>query len=138
MPTIYPDYSLCGKDGEMNEMRQFQRIRFNAKCSLTHNNITYLGQLENISANGALISFNDGVVIPMDESCSLTIYVEDEETQLRLVVEVIHSNFTMIGIKFTLKDAEMQEHLHKLIERLTTGQDNLVNVEQMYCRESEG
>jgi len=122
----------------MNEMRQIQRIRFNAKCSLTHNNITYLWQLENISVNGALISFNDGVVIPKDESCSLTIYLEDENSQLRLVIGVIHSNFTMIGIKFILNDGEMQERLHNLIERLTTGRDNFVKVQQMYCRESEG
>jgi hypothetical protein len=122
----------------MNEMRRFQRIRFNAKCSLTHNNITYLGQLENISVNGALISFNDGVVIPKNESCSLTIYLDDENSQLRLLIGVIHSNFTMIGIKFIIKDEEIQERLYNLIKRVTTGRDNIVKVQQMYCRGSEG
>jgi hypothetical protein len=105
---------------------------------LTHNNINYPGQLANISVNGALISLNDGVVIPKDDSCDLTVYLEDENTPLRLLIEVIYSNFTMIGVKFTKKDAEMQERLHNLIERLTTGQENLVKEQQLYCRESEG
>jgi hypothetical protein len=122
----------------MNEKRQFKRVRFKAKCSLRHNNICYLGQMENISINGALISFSDGVVIPRNESCSLTVYLEEENSQLLLKIEVIHSNFTMIGIKFASKDAEMQERLQKLIERLTTGQDKLVNEKQLYCRECEG
>ena len=85
-----------------------------------------------------MISFNDGVVIPRDENCSLTVYLEDENTPLRLLIEVIHSNFTMIGIKFTSKDAETQERLHNLIERMTTVQENLVKEQQLYCRESEG
>jgi len=94
--------------------------------------------MENISLNGALISFSDGVVIPRNESCSLTVYLEEENTPLRLTIEVIHSNFTMIGIKFVSKDAEMQESLQELIERLTTGQEKLVNEQQLYCREYEG
>jgi hypothetical protein len=129
---------LHGRAYVMNEMRQFKRVRFKAKCSLSHNNISYLGQMENISLNGALISFSDGVVIPRNESCSLTVYLEEENSPLRLTIEVIHSNFTMIGIKFVSNDAEMQERLQELIERLTTGQEKLVNEQQLYCREYEG
>jgi hypothetical protein len=121
----------------MNEQRQFNRVRFKAKCSLSHNNINYLGQMENISLNGALISFSDGVVIPRNESCNLTVYLEEENSPLRLLIEVIHSNFTMIGIKFASKDAENQERLHNLLERLTSGQEKLVKERQLYCSESE-
>jgi len=121
----------------MNEQRQYNRVRFSAKCSLSHNNISYMGHLENISENGALISFSDGVVIPRDDSCSLTIYLEDENSPLHVLIEVVHSNFTMIGIKFSSKDVEKQERLHNLIERLTTGQGNLLKAQQLYCRESE-
>jgi hypothetical protein len=92
--------------------------------------------MENISLNGALISFNDGVVIPRDECCSLTVYLED--VTLRLLIEVIHSNFTMIGVEFAKKDDAMEVRLQKLIERLTTGQEYLVKEQQLFCRESEG
>jgi hypothetical protein len=97
-----------------------------------------LGHLENISLNGALISFSEGVVIPRDENCTLTVYLEDENTPLRLLIGVIHSNFTMIGIKFVSKEAETQERLHSLIERLTTGQENLFKAKKLNSRESEG
>jgi hypothetical protein len=122
----------------MNEMRQFKRVRFKANCSLRHNNISYLGQMENISLNGALISFSDGVVIPSKEICSLTVYLEEPLPKLCLTIEVIHSNFTMIGIKFASKDAEIQERLRELIERLTAEQEGVVNEGQLYFRESEG
>ena len=122
----------------MSEQRLFNRVRFNAKCSLSHNNISYLGHMENISLNGALISFSEGVVIPRDDNCTLTVYLEDENTPLRLQIGVIHSNFTMIGIKFISKEAETKERLHNLIERLTTGQENLFKAQKLYCRESEG
>jgi len=44
----------------------------------------------------------------------------------------------MIGIKFLLKDAVMQDRLENLVDRLTTGKENLVKVDQVYCRENEG
>jgi hypothetical protein len=98
-----------------------------------------MGHLENISENGALISFSDGVIIPKEDSCSLTVYLEDEKSPLRILIEVAHSNFTMIGIKFVSKDAEIKERLQNLIERLSTGQENLFKAQRLYCsRESEG
>src|SRR5208282_4137874 len=122
----------------MIEKRQFQRVRFRAKSELTHNEITYQGQLENISLNGALISFNDGVVVPHEDECILTIYLEDEETPLRVGVEVIHSNFTMIGIKFNTCDDMSWERLCNLMERLTAEADKTDNDRQYFYRESEG
>ena len=122
----------------MDEKRQFQRVRFRAKSELTHNEIIYQGQLENISLNGALISFNDGVVVPQEDECILTIYLEDEETPLRIGVEVIHSNFTMIGIKFNTCDDMSWERLCNLMERLTAEADKPDNDPQYFYRESEG
>jgi hypothetical protein len=100
----------------MKEKRRSQRVRFDAKCSLTHSNIIYLGQVVNISLNGALISFNDGLVIPSGERCTLAIYLNGEETQFRAEVEVVHSNFTMIGIKFNILDHSARELLDKKIK----------------------
>ena len=121
----------------MNQKRHFIRVRFKAKCSLTHNKTNYPGQLENISINGALISLNDGIVIPRDDICSLTVYLEDENTPLHLVIEVMYCKFTMIGVKFTKKNAETRKRLEDLIDRLTTEQENLVKEQRLYCREIE-
>jgi len=122
----------------MNEKRRYQRIRLEAKCSLTHNNITYLGKLENISLNGALISFNDGLIIPKDDRCSVTIYLDGLKAPIKSDVSVIHSNFTMLGIKFTSIDATLMEVLDNLVERPTSGQGDPDKNAGEYVRESEG
>ena len=122
----------------MNEKRRFRRVRYSAKCSLTHNNITYLGQLENISSNGALISFNDGIIIPKDDRCNLSIYIEEQAAPLRMEIEVIHSNFTMLGVRFAIDENLVKDTLENLLESLATGKDNSVNEQQLFCREAEG
>jgi len=122
----------------MIEKREFHRVRFSAKSDLAHNEITYQGQLENISLNGALISFNDGVVVPEEEECILTIHLEDEETPLRVGVKVIHSNFTMIGIKFNTYDDMAWERLCNLMERLSAETDKTVKGPAYFFRESDG
>ena len=121
----------------MDEKRRFKRVRVSASCSLTYNNITYLGRLENISLNGALISFNDGIVIPKDERCNLKVYLEETDTPLRTEIEVIHSNFTMLGVRFDKNDRVAEEALANLLERLTSGVENPVN-EQKIFQEAQG
>jgi len=123
----------------MKEKRQCKRIRFDAKCSLSHNNINYLGRLENISLNGALISFNEGLIIPKDEKCFLTIYIEGIKAPLRSDVTVIHSNFTMVGIKFTSKSEMLKAALENLIDRLTSKDEHRINEKTLLTyKESEG
>ena len=101
----------------MQEKRRFQRVRFEARCSLAHNSDSYIGQVVNISMNGALLSFNDGLVIPKEESCNLAIYLEGHENPLKMEVEVVHSNFTMLGIKFTGLNCSVKDILTKIIDR---------------------
>ena len=103
----------------MLEKRRFHRVRFTAASELTHNDITYKGQLENISLNGALLSFSDGVIVPQDEECILTFCPEGESVPLRLMVKTIYSNFTIIGIIFASVDSETLERLYKMMERLS-------------------
>jgi hypothetical protein len=119
----------------MSEKRRFHRIRFTVKSELTHNDINYLGRMENISLSGALISFSDGVVIPCDEECILIIHLENEDTPLRLKVMVIHSNFTMIGVKFTHSDVETRLRLRRLMESLHEEPDMLNRELQLFDRE---
>jgi hypothetical protein len=124
--------------GVMNEKRQFQRVRFRAKCSLSHNNITYLGQLENISVNGALISFNDGIIIPNNDRCMLKIYLDGKDSSLRIEIEVIHSDFTMVGIRFIAVDDDVKDYLSKMIACLASGGNSAINEPLNYCMDKEG
>ena len=121
----------------MFEKRRFHRVRFTAACELTHNDISYKGQLENISLNGALVSFNDGLIVPQDDECILMVYLEGENSPLRLGVRVIYSNFTMIGVKFVLMDAGCRERLNNLVASLSGEPEKLSDELKLLERESD-
>ncbi len=121
----------------MLEKRRFHRVRFTAASELIHNDITYEGQVENISLNGALLSFSDGVIIPQDEKCTLVVRLKPENDPLRLSVRVIYSNFTMIGVMFASVDAEIQERLYSLMSGLSDDKEKLTQERQQLERERE-
>jgi hypothetical protein len=121
----------------MLERRRFHRVRFTAESELTHNGMTCKGQLENISLNGALLSFKDGVIIPQDEECILKVWLEWESDPLSIVVKVIYSNFTMIGISFASVGSETRERLYKLMEWLSNEPEKLTQERQLLEREGE-
>jgi len=102
----------------MLEKRRFRRVRFTAPSDLIHNDISYRGQIENISLNGALLSFSDGVIIPQDEKCALIVWPDEENPLLRMEVKVIYANFTMIGIKFVSMDEGTHDRLYNLMAEL--------------------
>ena len=103
----------------MIEKRRFHRIRFTAPSELNHNQVSYKGRLENISLNGALVSFNEGVIVPPDEKCILSFNVQGDEDPFRMVVRVIYCNFTMIGVKFISMDTVTRERLNNLVAALS-------------------
>ncbi|UFS71731.1 PilZ domain-containing protein [Geomonas sp. RF6] len=107
------------------EKRKFHRIRLTARCALTHNGITYHGHTENMSLNGALISFSDGIIVPKGEECVVLVFLDDEEAPLRLVVEVVYSFYTMLGTKIVQVDEETQARLVAVVERVTDEPEKL-------------
>ena len=121
----------------MHEKRQFHRVRFTAPSELVNNNICYKGQLENISLNGALVSFSDGIVVPQNDECILSVFLEGDNSILRLVGLVIYSNFTMIGLKFVSGDAATRERLCNIMARLSSERGILKYERQLLAREEE-
>ncbi|HEX9022349.1 MAG TPA: PilZ domain-containing protein [Geobacteraceae bacterium] len=103
----------------MLEKRRFHRVRFKSACEMIHNTISYRGQLENISLNGALVSFSDGVIVPQDDECLLKLYLEGERGDLQMTVKVIYANFTMVGVKFSSMDGGSRERLIRLVAALS-------------------
>ncbi len=103
----------------MNEKRRFHRVRFKCPCEMSHKCIAYKGQLENISLNGALISFEEGVIVPENDECLLKVYMEGESSLLQMAVRVIYSNFTMVGVQFSAMEAADRKRLSKLMEALS-------------------
>jgi len=107
------------------EKRKFHRIRFAARCTLTHNGITYHGHTENLSLNGALISFSDGIIVPKGEECVVLLFLDDQEAPLRLAVEVVYSFYTMLGTRIVQVDEEGQERLIDVVRKLTNQPERL-------------
>lgn len=107
------------------EKRQFHRIRLAARCTLTHNGITYHGRTENMSLSGTLISFTDGIIVPKGEECVVLVFLEDEEIPLRLVVEVVYSFYTMLGTKFVQVDEDTRSRLINVVQRFTAEPERL-------------
>ncbi len=119
----------------MLEKRRFHRVRFRSACVMIHNGISYQGQLENVSLNGALVSFNDGVIVPQDDECLLTVCLEGERDVLQMTVKVIYANFTMVGVKFSSMEAGTRERLIKLVAALSD--DPAMVAQELKLLESE-
>ena len=122
----------------MLEKRRFHRVRFTAACQLTHNGISYMGQVENISLNGALVSFNEGLIVPQDDECLLRVHLAGEGAPLELAAKIIYSNFTMVGAQFISVSAAAMERLHELVASLSKDPAKLSDELKLLEKDSGG
>jgi PilZ domain len=89
------------------------------------NNVTHEGRLENLSLNGALVSFKGSILVRPGNRGTFTLYVDGIDVPIMFEVEVMHSGFSMVGVKFLDMDAAMKVRLAELMERLTSEPDKL-------------
>jgi len=104
----------------MMERRQFHRVRFTAKSELRLHDTIYRGHLKNISLNGALVGFEQGIIVPKASEYILTINLEGEDAPLRIITEVVCATCALAGIKFVYYEADTQARLYHLLERVST------------------
>ena len=100
--------------------RFFRRVLFTAKSDVKFEDVMFKGQLENISLNGALISFEKDITVNRGDKCFLTIYPEGDSQPIRIIAEVVRFLRNMVGLKFVAIDAETQLRLFELVKRVTT------------------
>jgi hypothetical protein len=105
--------------------RRFHRIGLASKCSLAGNEATHEGRLENLSLNGALVSFKGSILVRPGNRGTFSFHVDGHAVPLRFEVEVVHSGFSMVGVKFLDMDAETKVRLAELMERLISEPDKL-------------
>lgn len=106
------------------DLRRFHRMTYTAPALLTCNNLTYEGRLGNISLQGALVSANEGLMVTPGDRCTVEIHPEDAEKPLLMYAEVIHSFYSMVGVKFLLTEEE-EERLYLLLQGITPEPDKL-------------
>ena len=104
------------------EKRKFPRVRLSANSTLSNEDAVYQGYLENISLSGALIRFGQSVDAPLSGEYSLTVYIEDEDVPLRIIVEVVCATYTLTGIKFLFFEADVEGRLQQLVRKITSEQ----------------
>jgi hypothetical protein len=109
----------------MIEKRRFHRIRLASICSLACNDATHEGRLENLSLNGALVSFKGSILVRPGNQGTFSLHVDGHAVPLVFEVEVVHSGFSMVGVKFLDMDAATKVRLAELMEKLTSEPEKL-------------
>ncbi|MBU5636964.1 PilZ domain-containing protein [Geomonas sp. Red69] len=108
------------------EQRRFHRVTYSAPGELVHHDIKYRCRLENVSLRGALISADECLMVPLNESCRLTVPLEPGTEPLTLTVSVVHCFFSMIGVKFTGFTGDSELRLLELLKQKTSEPDKLM------------
>lgn len=99
--------------------RLFHRVRLSARCDLIHHDMTYHGRLENISLRGALLSGDECIMIPRGELSALSVCLKGEDTPLLLTARVVHSFFSIAGVKFVQLSESSELRLYELLKKIT-------------------
>ena len=109
------------------QQRLFHRVLFTAKSVVTVADVIFKGHIENISLNGAMISFKKDISVKRGDKCFLAIYPEGEDEPIRIIAEVVHTSGNMVGMKFIAIDADTQFRLYDLVEKATTEPERLLS-----------
>ena len=109
----------------MPDKRRFQRFQFKAQSLFDYLGQVTEAQVETISLNGAMVSFNDSVMIPEGVICSLTISLEGDEVPLRLSVEVVYSTMYRVGLHIVAYHEDAPMRLYRLLKELTDAPEKL-------------
>ena len=90
-----------GKEKAMTGKRRFRRVKCATNIVLNAEIGAYQGRLENISPDGALVMLQGSVIalVKQGDKCTLAVYPEKEEAPLQFMAEVVHSGFSMAGVK---------------------------------------
>ncbi|TGU71646.1 PilZ domain-containing protein [Geomonas terrae] len=121
----------------MNQ-RRFHRVKHTAPGELKHHDMKYRCRIENISLRGALISADECLMVPLNESCTLSIEVAPGQAPMVVTVGVVHCFFSMMGVKFIAFEGNAEQTLLELIRRITTEPDKLAQEWESIQQEKAG
>ncbi|GFO66029.1 PilZ domain-containing protein [Geomonas paludis] len=108
------------------EQRRFHRVAYSAPGELVHHDIKYRCRLENVSLRGALISADECLMVPVNESCTLTVRLEPGKEPLIIRVSVVHCFFSMVGVKFIGFAGDAELKLLELLKQQTSEPEKLM------------
>lgn len=107
------------------EQRRFHRVKHCAPGELKHHEMIYRCRIENISLRGALISADECLMVPLNESCTLSVDLVAGDPPVTIKISVVHCFFSMMGVKFVAFEGDAEQRLVDLIRRITPEPDKL-------------
>ncbi|PLX91673.1 MAG: PilZ domain-containing protein [Desulfuromonas sp.] len=112
----------------MVEKRNFQRIPFQCSCKVRCEDLTWVGELLDISLRGALFSIPTATGLELGANCYLDIVLGEGSAQLLFESELVHIEGDHYGFLFLSEDLETLTHLRRLLE-LNMGGDETMRQE---------
>lgn len=101
------------------DKRRFHRVKCEASGELLHHGLTYSCRLENISLRGALLTSDECIMVPLNESCTLSVSTEPGAPPLVITVDVVHCFFSMVGVKFVEFADDAEQRVLDLLKRIS-------------------
>jgi len=85
----------------------------------------YQIRLQNLSLGGAMVSADEGIMAPVGDTCTLSLSHRDGEPPLVLTGQVVHSFYSMLGMKFIAFPDGAELALYQLLHRITSETETL-------------
>lgn len=101
------------------DQRRFHRVKCEIPGELVHHDMTYACRLENVSLRGALISANECIMVPLGESCDLSIPLKAGAPPVVITATVVHSFFSMVGLQFAHFSGDAEYRLLEFMREKT-------------------
>ncbi|WP_110458218.1 PilZ domain-containing protein [Shewanella algidipiscicola] len=111
----------------MNERRQFSRILYDAKATLTQGPNTWPTTIHDLSLNGALVEQPDGLSLN-DQPLQLSFTLGDSDVVVSMETQLSHRQDDLLGLSCLYIDLDSISHLRRMLE-LNLGDAELLNRE---------
>ncbi|GFO55786.1 hypothetical protein GMSM_27930 [Geomonas sp. Red276] len=107
------------------EQRRFHRVECEQPASLTHGGLSYPVTVRNLSLRGALLSSDECFLAAVDDICTLALSFGEGLAPATISVKVVHSFFSMSGVKFVGFAGGAEEELLYFLRRVTREPEKL-------------
>lgn len=111
--------------------RQFTRINFDAKCTLSSADNDWQVMLIDICLKGALIESEDNLPLSLGDQVELKIMLEGNDVVITMPARINHQHNKRIGFQAMSMELEDVSHLRRLVE-LNLGDSALLERELVH------
>lgn len=111
----------------MDERRQFSRILFDAKATLTQHETVWPTTIHDLSLNGALVAEPSGFS-PSEQPLQLSFTLGESDVVVSMETKLTHQKEGLLGLECLHIDVDSISHLRRMLE-LNLGDASLLNRE---------